>query len=76
MVGTAAGSNDIDSNAFFNTRHTVVTADRCTPPLISVRQPTTSSASLTLRPSPARPWGRGAPRLFRFYDGSAAGPHG
>jgi hypothetical protein len=55
LVGTAAGSNDIDSNTFFNTRHTVVTADQCTPPLISVRQPTTSSAAQTLRPSPARP---------------------
>jgi len=55
LLGTAAGSNHIDSNAFFNTRHTVMTTDQCTPPLISLRQPTTSSAAQTLRPSPVRP---------------------
>jgi nitrous oxidase accessory protein NosD len=55
LLGTAAGSNDIDSNAFFNTRHTVMTADQCTPPLLSLRQPTTSSVAQTLRPSPVRP---------------------
>jgi hypothetical protein len=55
LVGTAAGSNDIDSNAFFNTRHTVMTADQCTPPPISLRQLTTSSVAQTLRPSPVRP---------------------
>jgi len=55
LVGTAAGPNDIDSNAFFNTRHTVMTADQCTPPLMSVRQTATSSAAQTLRPSPTRP---------------------
>jgi nitrous oxidase accessory protein NosD len=54
MVGTAAGSNTIGSNLFFNTRNTVLTADRCTPPLISVH-PAAVSAVKTLRPSPARP---------------------
>jgi nitrous oxidase accessory protein NosD len=55
MVGTAAGSNSIGSNAFFNARHTVLTADQCTPPLSSVRQANASSAARILRPSPARP---------------------
>jgi hypothetical protein len=55
MVGAAAGSNSIASNSFFNTRNTVLTADRCTPPLIAVRQPNTSSADRIARPSPARP---------------------
>ena len=55
LVGTAAGPDDIDSNAFFNTRHTVMTADQCTPPLMSVRQTATSSTAQTLRPSPVRP---------------------
>jgi hypothetical protein len=55
MVGTAAGSNRIGSNDFFNTRNTVLTADRCTPPLNSVRQANTSLAAQTRKTSPARP---------------------
>jgi nitrous oxidase accessory protein NosD len=55
MVGTAAGSNSIGFNAFFNARHTVLTADRCTPPLSSVRPVNVSSVAQTFRPSPARP---------------------
>ena len=55
MVGTGAGSNTIGSNTFFNTRNTVLTADRCTPPLISVHQAGAVAAVKTLRPSPARP---------------------
>jgi len=55
LVGTAAGPNDIDSNAFFNTRHTVMTVDQCTPPLMSVGQTATSSTAQTLRPSAVRP---------------------
>jgi len=55
MVGTAAGSNSIGFNTFFNARHTVLTADRCTPPLRSVDHANVSSAAQTLRPSPARP---------------------
>lgn len=57
MLGTAAGSNSIGSNEFFNTRDTVLKADRCTPPLIAVRQLNTSSVSAAkaFRPSPARP---------------------
>lgn len=55
MVGTAAGSNTIGSNVFFNTRNTVLTADQCTPPLMLALRPNTSAAAKTLRPSPARP---------------------
>ena len=55
MVGTAAGSNTIASNDFFNTRNTVLTADRCTPPLNAAHQPNTSSAAQTRKASPARP---------------------
>jgi hypothetical protein len=55
MVGTAAGSNSIGFNAFFNARHTVLTADRCTPPLSSVPLVNASSVAQTFRPSPARP---------------------
>lgn len=55
MVGTAAGSNTITSNVFFNTRNTVLTADQCTPPLRLALQRNTSAAAKTLRPSPARP---------------------
>ena len=29
LVGTAAGSNSIGSNTFFNARNTVLTADGC-----------------------------------------------
>jgi nitrous oxidase accessory protein NosD len=55
MVGAAAGSNSIGINEFLNTRNTVLTADRCTPPLNLVHRPNTSSAAQTRKPSPARP---------------------
>jgi nitrous oxidase accessory protein NosD len=55
MVGTAAGSNSIGFNEFFNTRNTILTADQCTPPLNSVHRPNTSSATQTRKPSTARP---------------------
>ena len=60
LVGTAAGSNSIGSNTFFNARNTVLTADRCTPPLIAARPANTSSVNTSSvakspRPSPARP---------------------
>jgi nitrous oxidase accessory protein NosD len=55
MVGTAAGSNTIGSNTFFNTRNTVLTADQCVPPPILATQRNTSAAAKILRPSPARP---------------------
>jgi hypothetical protein len=59
-VGTAAGSNSIGSNTFFNARNTVLTADSCTPPLIAARPANTSSVNTSSvakspRPSPARP---------------------
>jgi nitrous oxidase accessory protein NosD len=55
MLGTAAGTNSIGSNAFFNTRNTVLTADRCTAPLAAAQQLNTASAAKSPRPSPARP---------------------
>jgi len=59
-VGTAAGSNSIGSNTFFNARNTVLTADSCTPPLIAARPANTSSVNTSSvakspRPSPAGP---------------------
>ncbi len=39
MLGTAAGSNTIGVNTFFNTTHTTATADQCTPALAKVRPP-------------------------------------
>src|SRR5579872_23261 len=33
LVGTGAGSNNIDDNTFFNVRHTILSADQCTLPL-------------------------------------------
>jgi hypothetical protein len=60
LVGTAAGSNSIGSNTFFNARNTVLTADRCTPPLVAARPANTSSLNTSSvarspRLSPARP---------------------
>jgi nitrous oxidase accessory protein NosD len=54
-VGTAAGSNSIGSNTFFNARNTVLTADRFTLPLLAARQANTSSVAKAPRLIPARP---------------------
>jgi hypothetical protein len=60
LVGTAAGPNSIGSNTFFNARNTVLTADRCTPPLLAARPANsssvnTSSVAKSPRTSRARP---------------------
>jgi nitrous oxidase accessory protein NosD len=55
LVGTTAGSNSIGSNTFFNARNTVLTADRCTPPLMAERRANASSVAKAPRLSPARP---------------------
>jgi len=55
LVGTTAGPNSICSNTFFNARNAVLTADRCTPPLMAPRQANISSVAKAPRLSPARP---------------------
>jgi Periplasmic copper-binding protein (NosD) len=60
LVGTMAGPNSIGSNTFFNARNTVLTADRCAPPLTAARPGSASSVNTlsvakSPRPSPARP---------------------
>jgi nitrous oxidase accessory protein NosD len=55
LVRTAADSNSIGSNTFFNARNTVLTADRRTPPLMAARQANTSSVAKSpdrVRPGP------------------------
>ena len=61
LVGTAAGSNTIGTNNFYNTRNTTLTADTCTPPvmaptpLLAAHAAAASAATNHARPSPARP---------------------
>jgi hypothetical protein len=61
LVGTAAGSNTIGTNNFYNTRNTTLTADTCSPPLTAAaplmagRVAAASAATNHARPSPARP---------------------
>ncbi|HEV3315762.1 MAG TPA: NosD domain-containing protein [Candidatus Angelobacter sp.] len=52
LVGTAAGSNSIDDNEFFNVGHTVLTADVCPAPAAAR---STARASGKPKYQPARP---------------------
>jgi hypothetical protein len=55
LVGTSAGSNDIDDNEFFNVRRTVLTADVCPAPAAAVRSMAKTSATGQAKYQPARP---------------------
>jgi parallel beta-helix repeat protein len=55
MVGTGAGANTIGSNAFFNTRNTILTANQCTPPLSLLAGGNIALSAKSLHGSPARP---------------------
>ncbi len=55
LVGTAAGSNDIDDNEFFNVRHTVSTADVCPAPAAATRSMAQTSTTGQSKYQPARP---------------------
>jgi len=56
LVGTSAGSNNIDDNDFFNVGHTVLTGDVCPAPPVApvtrslIKAPTTGSKSQPARP--------------------------
>jgi parallel beta-helix repeat protein len=55
LVGTAAGSNSIDDNEFFNVQHTVLTADVCPAPAAAAHAMAKASATGKSKYQPARP---------------------